>query len=277
MAIEAGQLIGEWRVLHRLGAGAMGAVYKAESVHSERVVAALKVLDPAWARHPDARDRFLREAEVLYSLRHPGIVQVRNIVLDPEGTSYLEMEYVTGTTLASLLDNAPLPLDQALRLAGELADAVAYMHRRAVFHRDIKPGNLLVQADGALKVVDFGLAKKVGEHPITVQGKAHFGTAAYCPPEWIGAAPVDPARWDAYAFGVVLHEMLTGEEPFPMTGDGNAGQQILGVMSMKLDLPSLVLGPGFDPELQALVVELTTREADRALTDMAAVSRRLND
>lgn len=276
MPLKPGQVLNEWRIVRRLGEGAMGEVFAAQSVHSDRIVAALKVLDPGWARHPDARERFLREAEVLYNLSHPGIVRVRNLFLSTDAVSYLEMELVSGTSVERRLSNGAIAEDEARRMAAEIAQALAYMHRRNVFHRDIKPANILIQTNGTVKVVDFGLAKKLGEHPITTEGRAHFGTAAYCPPEWIGAAPVDPARWDAYAFGVLLHELLTGEEPFPMTTDGNAGQQILGVMSQKLASPSMELGEGFDPVLRALVAELTTTDASKALTDLVEVTRRLD-
>jgi len=188
----------------------MGEVYQAHDTRLKRDVA-LKMLPEAFASEPERMARFQREAELLASLNHPNIAQIYGME-----DRALVMELVEGKMLSG-----PLPIPTALKYALQIAEALAYAHRKGVVHRDLKPANVMVTPEGGVKVLDFGLAKVAGKPAIPGSSKSPtvshsgmiMGTAAYMSPEQAGGGPVDP-RSDVWSFGVVLWEMLTGMKLF---------------------------------------------------------------
>jgi len=222
--LNAGTLLGPYEITGAIGAGGMGEVYRARDSKLGRE-AALKVLPEAFARDVDRMARFQREAKVLASLNHPNIASIYGLE-DSGSTHALVMELVEGPTLADRIRQGPIPVEEALRIAKQICEALEYAHERGIVHRDLKPANVKVTADDAVKILDFGLAKAmegdaasidISTSPTisrmaTMQGVL-LGTAAYMSPEQAKAKPVD-RRADIWAFGCVLYEMLTGKQAF---------------------------------------------------------------
>ncbi len=202
--------IGSLELEEEIGRGGMGRVFRARHVRLDRAVA-VKFLAGEAASSPEAQARFAREARALALLDHPNIVRVHDFG-DEEGERFLVMELVEGRSLAELL---PLPPAEAVRMAVQVCDALAYAHARGVVHRDIKPANILVDGAGRVKVTDFGIARIVrreGPRDTLTAAHAVVGTPEYMAPEALVGAPPDP-RMDVYAVGVLLHEMVTGRPP----------------------------------------------------------------
>jgi serine/threonine protein kinase len=225
MALGPGVTLGHYEVVASLGAGGMGEVWRARDTRLGREVA-LKVLPPAFASDPERMSRFGREARVLASLNHPHIGAIYGLE-DADGVTALVLELIEGPTLADRIAPGPMPVDEALPIARQIAAALEAAHEQGIVHRDLKPANVKVKADGTVKVLDFGLAKALqpqvgsaaGEptHSPTVTAPTQkgviLGTAAYMAPEQARGAPVD-RRADVWAFGCVLFEMLAGRRPF---------------------------------------------------------------
>jgi eukaryotic-like serine/threonine-protein kinase len=272
--LEPGDQIDIWVIDQRLGSGGMGSVYRAHNQAARRILAAVKILEGHIARHPEARARFIREAEILFTLEHPNIVKVRNVRVDGEHP-YIEMEFVEGESIEDrLARDGGLPLAEALPLMAQIASAVAYLHRRGIRHRDIKPANILIREGGQAKLVDFGLAMEADATRLT-QGDMSFGTVSYAPPEWVDPERLDPVRWDLYAMGVVFWEMLTGAVAFPVSGEGDARQQAFQVILKKQSHPPLDPGEGVPEPVRALIRDLTAHEPEARLSDAAEVVARL--
>lgn len=211
---ELARLLPDLELLERLGRGGMGIVWRARQRSLSRTVA-LKVLAPRGETPPDLAERFEREARALARLVHPGIVAVHAYGREGE-LCWLVMECVEGPTLRELLRDGPLEPARALALAGELCAALQYAHARGVVHRDVKPENVLIDAEGHAKIADFGLAKVLGEPAALVSLTASqqvLGTLRYMAPEQLDRPLEVDHRADLYALGVVLYEMLTGEVP----------------------------------------------------------------
>ena len=216
--------LGPYEVLSPIGAGGMGEVYRAKDSKLGREVA-LKVLPEAFSRDTDRMARFQREAKVLASLNHTNIATIHGLE-DSGNTHALVMELVEGPTLADRIRAGPIPMEEALRIAKQICDALEYAHEHGIVHRDLKPANVKVTADDAVKVLDFGLAKAIEgdaasadiatsptmSRMATMAGVL-LGTAAYMSPEQAKGKPVD-RRADIWAFGCVLYEMLTGKMAF---------------------------------------------------------------
>lgn len=232
------QTIAHYRILSKLGEGGMGAVYRATDTKLARDVA-IKVLPDAFANDADRLSRFTREAQVLASLNHPNIAAVYGIE-----ERAIVMELVEGPTLADRLAQGVVPLNEALAIARQIAEALEAAHERGIIHRDLKPANVKVTPDGKVKVLDFGLAKladaaDVGEDPASaptvVRGNSPtlagmiMGTAGYMSPEQARGQHVD-RRADIWAFGVVLFEMLTGRDLF---GGGATVTDMLAAVVMR--------------------------------------------
>ncbi|MCY4659109.1 MAG: protein kinase [Acidobacteria bacterium] len=226
MPLTAGErFAGHFEVTGVLGAGGMGEVYRARDTRLNRGVA-LKILPEAFAADADRLARFQREAELLASLNHPNIAQIHGIEEEADGTRALVLELVDGPTLEERIAEGPLPLDDALALAAQIADALEAAHEAGVIHRDLKPANVKVRGDGTVKVLDFGLAKALDAAPASGDPRSSptmataatrmgviVGTAAYMAPEQARGRQVD-RRVDVWAFGAVVYEMLTGRRAF---------------------------------------------------------------
>ena len=229
MPLSSGATLGPYTVVAKIGEGGMGEVYQARDTKLDRDVA-LKVLPEAFTSDPDRLARFEREAKVLASLNHPNIGSIYGLE-EAEGGKFraLVLELIEGPTLADLIAQGPIPVDEALRIAKQIAEALEAAHEAGVIHRDFKPANIKVREDGTVKVLDFGLAKAL--EPTSASAAADpsqsptltaaatqmgviLGTAAYMSPEQARGKPVDK-RTDIWAFGAVLFEMLTGTKPFP--------------------------------------------------------------
>ena len=228
MPLAPGTKLGPYEVIAPLGAGGMGEVYRGRDLKLNREIA-IKVLPDLVARDPDRLARFRREAQLLAALNHPNIAHVHGLE-DSGGVPALIMELVEGPTLAEKISEAAaaprgpgMPLDQALPIARQLAEALEAAHGSGIVHRDLKPENIKLTSSGTVKVLDFGLAKTVGDRSkgpdalqaptVTIEGVV-VGTVAYMSPEQARGLPVDK-RTDVWAFGCVLYEMLAGGKPFP--------------------------------------------------------------
>ena len=226
MPLTPGTTLGPYKVTAKIGQGGMGEVYRARDTKLDRDVA-LKVLPQAFTDDPDRLARFEREAKVLASLNHPNIGHIYGLE-EAEGQKALVLELVEGPTLAERIKQGPIPVDEALPIAKQIAEALEAAHEQGIIHRDLKPANIKVRTDGTVKVLDFGLAKafqpdaadpNMSQSPtISLTAAATqmgmvIGTAAYMAPEQAKGRPVDK-RADVWAFGVVSYEMLTGARPF---------------------------------------------------------------
>jgi len=225
MPIQSGTRLGPYEIISAIGAGGMGEVYRAHDPKLGRDVA-IKVMPEAFANDAQRMARFQREAKVLASLSHPNIATIYG--LEDSGTTHaLVMELVEGPTLAGRIKACPIPVDESVRIAKQIADALEYAHERGIIHRDLKPANIKVADDDTVKVLDFGLAKALEGDPSSIdistsptisrmatQQGVLLGTAAYMSPEQAKAKSVD-RRADIWAFGCVLYEMLTGKVAFP--------------------------------------------------------------
>src|SRR5436189_5292971 len=201
---------GRYRILRKLGTGGMAYVYLAEDEVLGRRVA-IKILNDRHAGDDQFVERFRREAKNAASLSHPNIVSIYDRG-EAEGTYYIAMEYLDGRTLKELIvARGPAPVNVAIDYARQILAALRFAHRNGLVHRDIKPHNVLVDAEGRLKVTDFGIAR-AGASQMTEAGSI-IGTAQYLSPEQAKGAPVDQTS-DLYSVGVVLYELLTGAVPF---------------------------------------------------------------
>ena len=205
-----GRRIGQYEIVARLGGGGMGVVYKARDSRLGRSVA-LKFLPQQWSDDEAAKQRFVREAQAASATEHPNICTIHDIDSADDGRLFIVMAYYEGQTLKQRLESGPLPLDEALEIATQVAEGLAKAHAQGVVHRDVKPANLMLTDDG-VRIVDFGLAKFADTVQLTVVGST-MGTAAYMSPEQVQGKETD-ARSDVWALGVVLYEMLAGHPPF---------------------------------------------------------------
>jgi Tol biopolymer transport system component len=216
-----GQTLGHYRIESKLGEGGMGAVWKARDTRLDRFVA-LKTLPPEKLADDERRRRFVQEAKAASALNHPNIVHIYDIA-DADAVPFIAMEYVAGKTLDQLIGRKGLRLNESLKYAIQIADALARAHSAGIIHRDLKPSNIMVDEHGLVKVLDFGLAKLTETTPgdsgetATIRAGteegAIVGTVAYMSPEQAEAKPVD-ARSDIFSFGSVLYEMVTGQRAF---------------------------------------------------------------
>ena len=237
MPLQPGTTLGPYHVTAKIGEGGMGEVYRARDTKLNRDVA-LKVLPDLFAADPDRLARFQREAEVLASLNHPNIATIHGLE-ETDDTRALVLELVEGPTLAERIAQGPIPLDETIAIASQIADALEAAHEQGVIHRDLKPkANVKVKDDGTVKVLDFGLAKALDPSPVgdpslsptltaaATQMGVIMGTAAYMAPEQAKGQVADK-RADVWAFGVVLYEMLTGRRTFE---GGDVSEVMAGVI-----------------------------------------------
>lgn len=211
---EIGSRIGPYRLLEQIGSGGMGAVYLAEREEQYEQKVALKLVDPALVRSPDILARFRFERQVLAQLNHPNIARLLDGGITQQGVPYLVMEYVDGSPIDRYAEQHALSTRQRIDLFREVCQAVAHAHQSLVVHRDIKPGNILVTADGIPKLLDFGIAKALqADRASLTQTRERLLTPGYASPEQIKGEPVTTAT-DVYALGALLFELLTGKRLF---------------------------------------------------------------
>ena len=212
-----GNFVGRYRILRHIGSGGMGEVYLAEDPKLQRNVALKIISDP----DEKAKRRFVGEAISASQLSHPNVAVVYEAGETEDGTAFIAMQYVEGETLRDRLRRGPMPIDQIVRIAGEVADALDDAHRRGIVHRDIKPGNIMIDSRGHAKVLDFGIAKRIdAAHTSDPTAAAEtaagmfVGTLQYVSPEQASGGVVDQ-RSDIFSFGMVLQEMLARSDPPP--------------------------------------------------------------
>ena len=205
-----GQTISHYRIIERLGEGGMGVVYKAQDTHLDRPVA-LKFLPPHLCTNKDARSRFIQEAKSASSIDHTNICTILDIDETDDNRLFIAMTCYDGESLKDKIGRGPLPIEEAVDYAIQIAQGLSLAHEAGIIHRDIKPGNVMITQRGVVKIVDFGLAK-MAETSLTKTGKT-LGTAMYMSPEQARGEKVDHAT-DIWSLGVVLYEMLTGKQPF---------------------------------------------------------------
>ena len=263
--MHTGAKLGHYEILSAIGRGAMGEVWKARDTRLQREVA-VKALPPEFAQHPDRLARLEREAQSLAAVNHPNIASVYGLE-EQAAARYIVLELVPGETLAERLHKGAVPLDQALRLALQIAEALEAAHEKNVIHRDLKPANIKVTPEGRVKVLDFGLAKVLpvalgaSGPALTMQGDAPglMGTPAYMSPEQARGEIVD-RRADIWSFGVVLYEMLTGDSPFDR---GTVTETLARVLEVQPDLAALP--PSTPASLRHLLKRCLEKDRKRRL------------
>jgi Tol biopolymer transport system component len=284
MSLAPGAHLGRYEILGPIGAGGMGEVHRARDLTLHREVA-IKILPPAFAGDADRLARFLREAQTLAALNHPNIATIYGVEESAGGVHALVMELVEGDDLSSHIARAPMPLDDVLPIARQIAEALEAAHEQGIVHRDLKPANIKVRPDGTVKVLDFGLAKArhadpgtvalansptFSSPPMTEQGVI-LGTAAYMAPEQAKGRPADK-RADIWSFGVVLYEMLTGARPFQRD---SVTETLAAVLTHDPDLDGL--SRSAPPAVVRLLRRCLERDPKRRLRDIGEARLILSD
>ena len=272
-----GRKLLHYEILTRIGAGGMGEVWRAKDTRLDREVA-IKILPLSRGDDKVQKERFLREARSASALIHPNIITVHEINA-VEGTDFIVMEYVRGETLTMLLAHGKLPLAQALDYAIQISEALKTAHEAGVVHRDLKPGNIMIGPSGLVKVLDFGIAKRMSQEAtapditaaasLTLAG-ATLGTPAYMSPEQALGDPVD-ARSDLFSFGVVLYQMFTGVLPF----QGATSLSLLRQVVHEQPRPLRAAAPELPERLSFVVEKCLAKEPADRFASAAAVSREL--
>src|SRR6202140_1621736 len=277
MPLTKGTKLGTYEVVSAIGAGGMGEVYQAHDSKLGRDVA-IKVLPEAFARDPEKFSRFQREAKLLASLNHPNIATIHGLE-DSNGTSYLVMELVPGENLAERVRrDGAVPVEEALVIAKQIAEALEAAHEKGIIHRDLKPANVKVTPEGKVKVLDFGLAKAfagdtstedISNSPTlsmaaTMQGVI-LGTAAYMSPEQAKGKAVDK-RTDIWAFGAVLYELLTGKAAFQGEDVGDILAEVVKAEPDWTRLPEAT-----PPSIRTLLRRCLRKDKRQRLQDAAGV------
>ena len=283
MSLQAGMRLGAYEVLSLIGAGGMGEVYRARDTRLGREVA-IKVLPADLVSDANRRRRFVQEAQAASALNHPHIITIYEIE-SADGNDFIVMEYVRGKSLDALIPRQGMRLNEALRIAIAVTDALVTAHARGIVHRDLKPANVIAGADGTVKVLDFGLAKLIGKADtreedsptVTSQGLVSApgtvaGTAAYMAPEQATGGTID-ARTDIFSFGAMLYEMVTGLRAFP---GSSTVETLHAVIHAQPRPPSAVVGaiPG---DLEKVILRCLRKDPQRRYHHIDDVKVALED
>jgi serine/threonine protein kinase len=258
-SVPEGSRLGPYRLVKLLGQGGMGMVYLAEDTQLQRTVA-LKVMLPELARRPAAKERFLREARACAKIEHDNIVTIYQVGED-RGVPYLAMPLLKGMTLEDFITKKgpTLRLEQVLKLGREVAQGLAAAHAQGLVHRDIKPGNIWLDASagGRAKILDFGLARPSEASAQITQSGTIVGTAAFMAPEQARGGAID-ARADLFSFGCVLYRLCTGTMPW------QGGELVATLLTMASEPPTPILEhtPGLPPRLTDLIMSLLARKPE---------------
>jgi hypothetical protein len=271
LLFKPGDLLGPYQIVDLIDAGGMGEVYRARDTRLNRTIA-VKVLAPGLSADPASRERFEREALAVSSLNHPNICVLHDIGRQGE-VSYLVMEYLEGESLAARLRKGSLSLEQTLRYAIEIADALDAAHAQGIVHRDLKPGNIILTDRDQVKLLDFGLAMQTGastgqvppERPALTMPGFIMGTVAYMSPEQASGETLD-ARTDLFSFGSVLYEMATGSAAFP----GNNSAALAAILTQPPRDPA-TLNKSLPIELQHVISRLLMKDREKRFQSAGAV------
>jgi serine/threonine protein kinase/Tfp pilus assembly protein PilF len=261
------QTISHFRITERLGAGGMGVVYKAVDIRLDRPVA-LKFLPDNMAEHPQALERFRREARAASALNHPGICTIYDFG-EQDGRTFIAMEFIDGETLHTHIHGKPIPFEEILKLGVQIAEAVDAAHAAGIIHRDIKPANIFVTKRGQAKVLDFGLAKLVAKGVAVSDSGDEVsdstsvvgiisGTPSYMSPEQIRGDDLDP-RTDIFSLGLVLYEMATGRQAF----GGATGGMIIDAVLTRSPAPARSINPDIPPRLEEIIDKALHKHRDQ--------------
>src|SRR5690348_11258832 len=277
--LEQGTQLGPYRVEALIGAGGMGQVFRARDKRLDRLVA-IKVLPPTKIGDDEQKRRFMQEARAASGLNHPNIITIHEISSE-NGTHFIVMEYVRGKTLDQLIPRRGMRLNEALRIGIPIADALAAAHAAGIIHRDLKPSNIMITEQGAVKLLDFGLAKLVkplvnldGEEPrasfaeskLQTQEGVVLGTTSYMSPEQVEAKPLD-ARSDIFSFGAVLYEMITGQRAFR----GESRISTLSAILRDEPKPPTSLRDGLPHDLEKIIARCLRKDPNHRWQSMLDV------
>lgn len=265
-----GRVIEGFEIVEKLGEGGMGVVYKAKDTALGRVVA-MKALHSELTKDPQLTERFLSEARTQAQLNHPNLATLFRL-FHFEGTYFMAMEFVDGETFAQMIRRlGPVPQDRAVPLFKQALAGLGHAHHAGIIHRDIKPSNIMVNKDGIVKVMDFGIAKILGGRGLTATG-VRLGTLYYMSPEQIRNQPLD-IRTDIYALGITLYELLTGRVPFDSDSDYDLMQQHV----QKLPPSPRQYYPYLSPALESVILEALEKDPTERFQTVEAFSRALED
>jgi eukaryotic-like serine/threonine-protein kinase len=262
-----GQRIGDYEVLGVLGAGGMGKVYKVRNVISDRVEA-MKVLLANLAMQKELADRFLREIKLLASLSHPNIAAL-NTALTLDNQLVMMMEFVDGVTLASRLQQGPIPAADAVKYSDQVLSALSYAHKLNVIHRDVKPANMMLTPLGVVKLMDFGIARPNNDVGMTVTGTT-LGSLNYMSPEQVRGEGVDQ-RSDLYSMGVSLYEMVTGQLPFR----GHSNYSVMSAHLQEIPQPPIAVRPDLPKGLSDVILMAMAKDPKDRFQSAEAFSNAL--
>ncbi|MFQ5640862.1 MAG: serine/threonine protein kinase, partial [bacterium] len=249
-----GKTISHYRIVEQIGQGGMGVVYNAEDTKLKRHVA-IKFLPQKLSTHGEELERFKLEAQAAAALNHPNIATIHEID-DVDDEFFIVMELVKGQTLNELIEKGPLPLEQAIEIAVQVADGLQEAHEAKIVHRDIKPANIMLTKKGQVKIMDFGLAKMAQASLMTKAGTT-LGTASYMSPEQARGEVVDH-RTDIWSFGVLLYEMVSGQRPF----QGDYEQAVIYSITNEDAPPVTGLRSGVPLELERILNKALAKNPD---------------